>query len=256
MSKTRKNIAPSSNGHSHRLEEYLAPAVNGNGKAKKSIDEEVLDLTLKCQPTGATPNQKKYLGTIDKNKITIVTGPAGSGKTHCAIGQAAKYLSEGRVDRIILVRPLIACDEELGFLPGDLNAKTDPFMRPLFDELSEFFTEQQIGKMVTGRRPIIEVVPLAVMKGRTLKRAFVILDEAQDATYKQIKMVLTRIGNTTKTVITGDITQTDREYYADEETPLEEVIRKLKGGQDIGFSQLTPADIQRDPMVELILERL
>ncbi len=254
MSKTKRALAQShngnSNGNGHIYKNRLEDLLNGQSK-----DKDTKVITLKNVLRSRTPNQRMYVKTIQQNDVTFCTGPAGSGKTHLAIGAAATYLSKGLVDRIILIRPTISCDEELGFFPGDLSDKLGPYLRPVFDELFEFFTTEQIHVFTSSKPAIIEGVPLGIIKGRTFKRSFIVIDECQDATYKQIKNALTRIGDASKIVVNGDVTQTDR-FTVGQITPMEEIIRKLEGCQGIGFSQLDPSDNQRHPCITRMLERI
>jgi phosphate starvation-inducible PhoH-like protein len=231
---------------------------NGNGNTiilpangQKSMPEPVLKNRLKSR----TPNQREYIKTIQSNDIVISFGPPGVGKTRLAVGAAATYLSKGYVDRIVLVRPTVSCDEELGFLPGALCDKLSPYLRPAFDELYDFFTIEQINAYTSGNYPLIEGVPLGMIKGRTFKNSFIILDEAQDATYKQLKSFLTRIGEGSKMVITGDVTQSDL-CPSGAKTPLEEIMDKLRDIDKIGFAKLTEEDIQRHTLISTISRRI
>lgn len=255
MSKTRRNVTyqkNGTNGHTNRIENII--------KLDKNILDPPkpieLDKSLKCIIHGRTPNQKRYIQTIKGNDITICTGDPGTGKTHVAVGMSSFYLAKDMVNRVIVVRPLVpSSDEDLGFLPGSIEDKAGPYLRPIFDEFCEFFSDEQLGRFTAGRRPTIEIVPLALMKGRTFKSSFIILDEAQDATYKQLRMFLTRIGEGSKIVIVGDLNQSDRSR-SDETTSLQTVIRKLDGAEGVGICRLDPGDIQRHPRIGQILERL
>lgn len=259
MSKTRRNISPQSqvngrangtNGrlHINRIEDLFTPPTS-----QEKIPE--LDLSIKQVVSARTPNQKLFLKSIRDNDITFCTGEAGTGKTHLSMGYAATALYKGTASKIILVRPAVSCDEKLGFVPGDLMAKLDSFLIPSYDELLEFYTPTQLNKLMGGRFPIITGAPLGQIKGRTFKNAVVVLDEAQDATYRQLKNFLTRMGENTKIIVTGDITQSDTFDYP-EDTALYEVMGKMDGAVGVGFVRMTPADGQRHPRTEQILERL
>lgn len=248
-----------------RTNGHLNGSVNGNSNGVNRIEglfsqkpeKESIgpDLSIKRIIEPRTPNQKLYLKSIRTNDITICTGCAGCGKTALGIGYAAQALSKGQAERIILVRPAVSTDEDLGFLPGDLQAKLGSYLRPAYDELLEFFTVQQLNVLTGGKFPIIEGAALGQIKGRTFKNAIVILDEAQDATYKQLKNFLTRMGENTKVIITGDITQSDT-FDNREITALEQVMERLEGSQSIAFVRMGPQDIQRHPRIEQILSRL
>ena len=221
-----------------------------------SADEKEFSKALKAIIKAKSANQKNYIRTIRDCDITCCVGPAGSGKTACAIGVACYLLSKGHVDRIILTRPIVPCDDEdLGFLPGDMEDKVAPYLRPMFDELHEFFTAEQIRHFRQGECPAIEIAPLAFIKGRTFKRSIMILDEAQDATYKQIRKFLTRMGEGSKIVLAGDVTQSDLSDYKNDRG-LEQIMRKLEGMEGVGFARLDPSDIVRHHLIAKILERI
>jgi len=194
-----------------------------------------------------TEGQKKYLDAIEKNDIVFAIGPAGTGKTYLASAVAVNYLKSGKVQRILLTRPAVEAGEKLGFLPGDLSEKVDPYLRPLYDALIDMLT---IEKFITLReKNIIEIAPLAYMRGRTLNNAFIILDEAQNTTYEQMKMFLTRMGFGSKVIVTGDITQIDIQ----ERSGLvisQDILKDIDG---IEFVYLTDADVVRHPLVKKII---
>ena len=198
---------------------------------------------------GRTPNQRSYLRDIFDHDISFGIGPAGTGKTYLAVACAVAALEQDRARRIILVRPAVEAGENLGFLPGDLVQKVDPYLRPLYDALYEMLGFEQVAKYI--ERNVIEVAPLAFMRGRTLNESFVILDEAQNTTVEQMKMFLTRIGFGSTAVITGDITQTDLPRGKD--SGLRQVIDVLKEEADISFTFFTSKDIVRHPLVAKIL---
>jgi phosphate starvation-inducible PhoH-like protein len=192
-----------------------------------------------------TVNQKKYVDAIDLNTITFGIGPAGSGKTYLAMAKAIQALQAKQVNRIILTRPAVEAGEHLGFLPGSLNEKIDPYLRPLFDALHDMIDQDAIPRLMsTG---VIEVAPLAYMRGRTLNDAFIILDEAQNTTPEQMKMFLTRLGFGSKMIITGDTTQVDLPNHA--KSGLKVVQDILVDIPDISFMHLTAEDVVRNRLV-------
>jgi len=193
--------------------------------------------------------QKEYMEAIRKNDIVFAIGPAGTGKTYLAMAMAVQALSEGEVSRIILTRPAVEAGEKLGFLPGDLVEKVNPYLRPLYDALHDMMDFDRASRLI--ERGVIEVAPLAFMRGRTLNNSFVILDEAQNTTILQMKMFLTRLGFDSKAVITGDITQIDLEEP--KESGLVHVTKILKGIEGIHFSYFTEQDVVRHPLVQEII---
>ena len=197
-----------------------------------------------------TPGQAEYLGLIAENDIVVGIGPAGTGKTYLAVAAAVDALSRKRVRRIVLARPAVEAGESLGFLPGDMQAKVDPYLRPLYDSLEDMLPVERMQKALETRT--IEIAPLAYMRGRTLADAFVILDEAQNATAAQMKMFLTRLGVNSKTVITGDKTQIDLPKR--EESGLMQIERILTGIDGIGFHYLTDTDVVRHRLVREIIK--
>ncbi|MGH7647143.1 MAG: PhoH family protein [Gemmatimonadaceae bacterium] len=196
-----------------------------------------------------TPGQAAYLNLIAEHDIVVGIGPAGTGKTYLAVAMAVEALARKRVRRIVLARPAVEAGESLGFLPGDLQAKVDPYLRPLYDALDDMMPPERITKALESR--VIEIAPLAYMRGRTLADAFVILDESQNATSAQMKMFLTRLGVNSKAVITGDKTQID--LPSREQSGLIEIERILKGIEGIGFHYLTDADVIRHRLVRDII---
>jgi len=197
-----------------------------------------------------TNGQSVYLKLIAENDIVVGIGPAGTGKTYLAVAAAVDALSRKRVKRIVLARPAVEAGESLGFLPGDLQAKVDPYLRPLYDALEDMMPPQQVQKALETRT--IEIAPLAYMRGRTLAEAFVILDEAQNATNAQMKMFLTRLGVNSKTVITGDKTQIDLPRR--EDSGLVQIERILPGIDGIGFHYLDESDVVRHRLVREIIK--
>lgn len=194
-------------------------------------------------------NQKGYVHSIRHSDINFGIGPAGTGKTYLAVACAVEALEQEEVDRILLVRPAVEAGEKLGFLPGDLNQKVDPYLRPLYDALYEMLGFERVGKLI--ERNVIEVAPLAYMRGRTLNGAFVILDESQNTTREQMKMFLTRIGFGSTAVITGDITQVDLPKGT--KSGLVHAMKVLEGVEEIGFTQFSAKDVVRHPLVQHIV---
>ncbi|HVO89312.1 MAG TPA: PhoH family protein [Casimicrobiaceae bacterium] len=199
---------------------------------------------------GRTPNQVAYLRDIQAHDITFGIGPAGTGKTYLAVACAVDALERDAVKRIVLVRPAVEAGERLGFLPGDLAQKVDPYLRPLYDALYDLMGFDKAAKLF--ERQTIELAPLAYMRGRTLNHSFIILDEAQNTTPEQMKMFLTRIGFGTKAVITGDITQID--LGKGQKSGLIEAARVLDGVRGIAFTRFTSADVVRHPLVQKIID--
>lgn len=197
-----------------------------------------------------TPGQTEYLRLIAENDIVVGIGPAGTGKTYLAVAAAVDALMRKRVRRIILARPAVEAGESLGFLPGDMQAKVDPYLRPLYDALEDMMPAERMQRALETR--IIEIAPLAYMRGRTLSDAFVILDEAQNATSAQMKMFLTRLGVNSRTVITGDKTQVD--LPAREESGLIQIERILTGIEGIAFHYLSDVDVVRHRLVREIIK--
>ena len=205
--------------------------------------------TLKTDLQGRTPMQVSYLNNIQANDINFGIGPAGTGKTYLAVASAVDSLNKEKVKRIVLVRPAVEAGENLGFLPGDLAQKVDPYLRPLYDALYDLAGYDNVTKMFD--KGILEVAPLAYMRGRTLNQSFIILDEAQNTTPEQMKMFLTRIGFGTKAVITGDVTQID--LAKSQKSGLIEIQRILKSVKGIEFNFFTSVDVVRHPLVQKII---
>ena len=197
-----------------------------------------------------TSNQKKYVDAIDKHTVTFGIGPAGTGKTYLAMAKAVQALQAKQVNRIILTRPAVEAGERLGFLPGTLHEKIDPYLRPLFDALHDMLDPEAIPRLMASGT--IEVAPLAYMRGRTLNDSFIILDEAQNTSPEQMKMFLTRLGFSSKMVVTGDITQIDLPTH--QESGLSIVREILEGIDDISFMDLTSEDVVRHRLVSEIVD--
>ena len=214
------------------------------------LDKDVVCHTVQGKPVKAkTLGQKKYLEQISEKMITFGIGPAGTGKTYLAMAMAITAFKNDEVNRIILTRPAIEAGEKLGFLPGDLQSKVDPYLRPLYDALYEIMGADAFMKNM--EKGLIEVAPLAYMRGRTLDNSYIVLDEAQNTTPAQMKMFLTRIGFGSKAIITGDLTQKDLPF--DSISGLEEAVRVLGKIQDIGICKLTNKDVVRHPLVQQIV---
>ncbi len=199
---------------------------------------------------GKTPNQCQYIRRMQDNTLTLAVGPAGCGKTYLAVAAAVVALNSAQVERIILTRPAVEAGEKLGFLPGDLQQKVDPYLRPLFDALTDMMGVEKMNALI--EQNCIEIAPLAYMRGRTLNDAFVILDEAQNTTKAQMKMFLTRLGFSSRMVVTGDITQVDLPHQS--QSGLLHALDVLKGVKDIGVCQLGAQDVVRHALVESIVQ--
>ena len=230
---------------------YLITLVSeGNDHQVAQMAKDVVCITAKGKPIKAkTVGQQHYMKAIMKNTITIGVGPAGTGKTYLAVAAAVAAFREKRVNRIILTRPAVEAGERLGFLPGDLQNKVDPYLRPLYDALYDMLGAETFQKY--QERGSIEVAPLAYMRGRTLDDSFIILDEAQNTTREQMKMFLTRLGFGSKIVITGDVTQID--LPDDKVSGLKDAVRVLEGVKDIAICRLTSADVVRHALVQEII---
>jgi phosphate starvation-inducible PhoH-like protein len=220
-----------------------APVVAGD------VDAPALR-TRRADLHGRTPNQSAYLAAIASHDITFGIGPAGTGKTYLAVACAVDALERDSVKRLVLVRPAVEAGERLGFLPGDMAQKVDPYLRPLYDALYDLMGFDKVAKLF--ERQTIEVAPLAYMRGRTLNHSFIILDEAQNTTPEQMKMFLTRIGFGTRAVITGDVTQID--LARGSKSGLVESARILKDVRGLAFCRFTSADVVRHPLVQKIID--
>jgi phosphate starvation-inducible PhoH-like protein len=241
--------------------ELLSPEVinlhlQDSGVAEISGDDEpvahaddITVITKRGAIRGRGPNQKAYLRNIDKHAVNFGIGPAGTGKTYLAVASAVAALQNDQVQRIVLVRPAVEAGERLGFLPGDLAQKVDPYLRPLYDALYEMLGFDHVTRLID--RNVIEVAPLAFMRGRTLNDAFIILDEAQNTTIEQMKMFLTRTGFGSTAVITGDITQID--LPKNQVSGLKHAMKILRGVEGITFSFFDARDVVRHPMVQRIV---
>jgi len=218
-------------------------------KPSTTADGEPILLTRRRDLHGRTPNQAQYLRSIQEYDITFGIGPAGTGKTYLAVASAVDAFERDAIKRIVLVRPAVEAGERLGFLPGDLTQKVDPYLRPLYDALYDLMGFEKVGKLF--ERGSIEVAPLAYMRGRTLNHSFIILDEAQNTTPEQMKMFLTRIGFGTKAVITGDVTQVD--LARGQKSGLVDAREVLSDVRGIAFTLFTSVDVVRHPLVARIV---
>ena len=231
---------------------YIIELVRAGNESKIALlAKDVVCVTAKGKPIKAkTIGQQKYVDAIKNNTITLGVGPAGTGKTYLAVAAAVAAFREKQINRIILTRPAVEAGERLGFLPGDLQSKVDPYLRPLYDALFDMLGAETYQKYL--ERGNIEVAPLAYMRGRTLDDSFIILDEAQNTSREQMKMFLTRLGFNSKIVITGDVTQID--LPADKVSGLREAMRVLKGVEDISICRLGGEDVVRHVIVQRIIK--
>ena len=242
------------NGH---LSEHYLETILGGGDDAETVDnfiERNPNEVLVFGPNGKTvrartQNQKKMVSATDKNDILFAIGPAGTGKTYTAVALAVRALKNKVIKKIILTRPAVEAGESLGFLPGDLKEKIDPYLRPLYDALDDMIPADKLGYYMSTRT--IEIAPLAYMRGRTLDNAFIILDEAQNATDLQIKMFLTRIGANAKAIITGDLTQVD--LPKNQRSGLEKAVRILQNVEGIAHIELDEEDVVRHKLVKAII---
>lgn len=224
-------------------------SLNIENEVEDEIAEDVSIKTRRGLIRGRSPNQKKYLMNILQHDISFGIGPAGTGKTYLAVACAVAAMEQDRARRLVLVRPAVEAGEKLGFLPGDMTQKIDPYLRPLYDALYEMLGFEKVAKLI--ERNVIEVAPLAFMRGRTLNESFIILDEAQNTTTEQMKMFLTRIGFNSTAVVTGDITQID--LPNGKQSGLRHVIDILQNEPGISFTFFKPRDVVRHPLVARIL---
>jgi len=221
---------------------------SGRDKKQSSEQFEVYISGRVIEPR--TKGQEKYVAVLEENDLVFCIGPAGTGKTYLAVALAVSMLKQARIRRIILARPAVEAGEKLGFLPGDLQAKVNPYLRPLFDALGDMMEYDQVRQFMDN--DVIEVVPLAFMRGRTLNDAVVILDEAQNTTMSQMLMFLTRLGHDSKMIVTGDVSQSD--LAGGQELGLSDALIRLKGIKGIGMIRLTEADIVRHRLVHSIVK--
>lgn len=214
------------------------------------VDDRILVTARQEVIRPRTEGQRAYIRAMLENDIVFAIGPAGTGKTYLAVAMAIRALKSRAIERIVLVRPAVEADESLGFLPGDMKEKVDPYLRPLYDAIYDMIPDVKVERLISQRT--IEIAPLAYMRGRTLNNAYIILDEAQNSTYRQMKMFLTRLGFNSKAIVTGDITQIDLKNK--EDSGLVQVQHILKGLPGIAFVYLTDLDVVRHPLVMEIVK--
>ena len=242
--------------HIHLQESVMKqePAVSNEQSSPKpggsSSDVDIVIQTSRKQIRPRGENQKTYVTNIRQHDLAFGIGPAGTGKTYLAVAAAVEALDNEEVRRIVLVRPAVEAGERLGFLPGDLSQKVDPYLRPMYDALYDMLGSEQVGRMI--EKNLIEVAPLAFMRGRSLNDSFVLLDEAQNTSVAQMKMFLTRIGFGSRAVVTGDITQID--LPAGQQSGLKNAVEILSGVDGVGFTWFTPNDVVRHELVQRIVE--
>lgn len=227
----------------------LQQAINDKYSSDADLSSEMVNIR-RGVIKGRGQHQREYLGNLNKYDVTFGIGPAGTGKTYLAVASAVQALEQEKVQRLVLVRPAVEAGEKLGFLPGDLAQKVDPYIRPIYDALYEMLGFQQVNKLIENN--VIEIAPLAYMRGRSLNESFIILDEAQNTTVEQMKMFLTRFGYGSKVVVTGDITQID--LPKDKMSGLKHAIDVLGNIDTIGFTYFDSKDVVRHPMVQKIVE--
>ncbi len=242
---TKENTLSSSDIHLYLQESELAQTAEQNQVTNRSTIH-----TRRSIIKARGNNQEKYIKAIEECDLVFGVGPAGTGKTYLAVASAVEALERDNIRKLVLVRPAVEAGERLGFLPGDLAQKIDPYLRPMYDALYEMMGFEKVNKLID--RNIIEIAPLAYMRGRTLNDAFIILDEAQNTTVEQMKMFLTRIGFGSKAIVTGDITQIDLPNA--KESGLKHVIRILQNTKGISFCNFESKDVVRHPLVKKIIQ--
>ena len=257
ISGEQENVETAVQVISNVLDEIRNGPVTSPGQVRKSFQEKVRLLSIKAEEdirdyllvSLRSEGQEKYVRAIKDNTVVFCIGPAGTGKTYLAVMMALSMLKLGAIEKIVLVRPAVEAGEKLGFLPGDFQAKISPYLRPLYDALYDFLDAETILRY--KEKDIIEIVPLAYMRGRTLNRSFMILDEAQNTTSVQMKMFLTRLGMDSRAVVTGDITQIDLKNRGQSGlVRVQKILRSVKG---VEFIYMTKRDIVRHPIIERIL---
>ena len=243
-------INKKSNISDREIQLLLSSEIIGSKNIDKEIEDKIILHTHRGAVSANNPSQKKYLKAVLENDIVFAIGPAGTGKTYQAVAMAVSALKNSEVSKIIITRPVVEAGENLGFLPGDLKDKIDPYLTPLYDALDSMLPQDKIKKYMDSKQ--IEIAPLAYMRGRTLHNAFIILDEAQNSTQMQMKMFLTRIGVTSKAIITGDVTQVDLNGH--EISGLKDAVKVLDKIKGICFVKLTNQDVVRHKLVKEIIK--
>ena len=239
--------------HPEEIHLYLREVMNQNSSTVISGDTSDEKFTLKTPKTLVSPkgkNQQQYLDVISKKELVFGIGPAGTGKTYLAVASAVNELITGRVEKVVLTRPAVEAGEKLGFLPGDVSQKVDPYLRPLYDALFQTLGFKETNKYIENN--VIEIAPLAFMRGRTLNKSFIILDEAQNTTQEQMKMFLTRFGYGSKVIVTGDLTQID--LPKDVKSGLIHALDILSKLEDVGLVRFSSKDVARHALVQKIVE--
>lgn len=225
-------------------------------RKRKKIDNKIVPpekaIGFKNQLKPRTVNQKNYIRMVAENTVTFCQGVAGSGKTHIAIGMALEYLIFNKVEKIVITRPVVEAGERLGFLPGTAEEKLHPYLLPIFDEINYFLEMHSYAKLKTGRQ--IEIVPLGLMRGRSFHKAFIVADECQNASYDQLKMLLTRIGTDSKMVLTGDVAQSDLQYQ--QRGGFYRLAHVLEEVDGVGVTSLEASDIVRNPIIGQIIDKI
>lgn len=230
-------------------------------KNKNTKKKKVIDATNNIKPTGEayrnrlkprSENQKEYIRTVAENTITFCQGLAGSGKSHIAIGMALEYLLDNKISRIVITRPIVEAGEKMGYLPGSAEEKIHPYLMPLLDEIHHFIPPALYASLKLNNK--IEIVPLGLMRGRNFHNCFIVADECQNASYEQLKMLLTRIGQNSKMILTGDTKQSDLSRHL--QGGFLHIIQTLEGLEGIGVARLDSGDIVRNPIIASILSRL
>lgn len=224
--------------------------IDATNKLTPNQESNIIGFKNRLKPR--TINQKDYIRTVAENTVTFCQGVPGSGKTHIAIGMALEYIIDFKIEKIVITRPVVEAGEKLGYLPGTAEEKLHPYLLPLFDEINYFLQMQSYTKLKVGRK--IEVVPLGLMRGRSFHNAFIVADECQNASYEQLKMLLTRIGMNSKMVLTGDIAQSDLDKR--QQGGFLELINKLYDLEGVGSCKLETSDIVRNPIIGSIVNRL
>ena len=233
------------------LQTAITALDTGKQEEHGELARQVLTITRQGRPLRArTPRQRAFIDAIERHDLTLAIGPAGTGKTFLATIQAVRFLQEQRVERIVLTRPAVEAGERLGFLPGDLQQKVDPYLRPLYDALHNLLGPERTAAL--QEKGVIEVAPLAYMRGRTLADSFVILDEAQNTTPAQMRMTLTRLGENSRMVVTGDITQID--LPPGQPSGLIEAAEVLGGVEGVALCRFSDADVVRHPLVQRLVQ--